>query len=503
MTGRWNKIVGTPARWIGRRLGVVAVVAFAFTLGLCLASGGDAHRPAGSGDSDAASAAPAARPAVWTCPMHAQIRKPGPGACPLCGMDLIEVEAASGDGEGESDGDRDERITLNDRAKTLARIRTEPVRAMGAGEGAGERELRLLGRIAYDESRVRTVTSWIGGRIDQLRVATTGRTISAQQTIARLYSPEIYAAHSDLIQARKHAERLAGPVDSADSTDSAGPGDSAGSVNGAARRAAEAALAAAEQRLRLLGVPERDIVNMRAADSPARHIWIRTPFAGTVIERLVNEGNYVEAGAPLYRVVDLSRVWVQLDAYETDLPMLALGNRVSLSVVGLPDRVFTGQVSFIDPVVDMGTRTVELRVEVSNKDRALRPGMFAEAVLHSEGASATRLVIPRTAPLFTGVRSLVYVEIADAERPTYEAREVLLGPRTGEFYPVLDGLAEGERVVVRGAFVIDADLQIRGGASMMSRDDDVVRERAADDDDGQYGGHHGEHHEGHAGGHND
>lgn len=490
MSERHKRFAARLVRAVARHLGVIAIVTVAFTLGLCLASGGDGARPVAPGQSYSASdsaSAGSATPAVWTCPMHAQIRKPAAGTCPLCGMDLTEIEVA--EQPTESSADQSERVALSSRAKTLARIRTAVVRSIG--ESDGERELRLLGRIAYDESRVRSVTAWIGGRIDRLRVAITGQTISAQQTIAKLYSPEVYAAQSDLIQAHKHVERLARREGGSD-------GDTDGKTDDYVVRAAAAALSAAQQRLRLLGVPERDIASMQAAETPARHIWIRTPFAGTVIERLVDQGNYVKAGAPLYRVADLSRLWVELEAYETDLPLLALGNRVSLSVVGLPDREFTGQVSFIDPVVDMGTRIVKLRVEVDNRDGALRPGMFAEAVLHSAGASAARLVVPRTAPLFTGVRSLVYVEIADAERPTYEAREVTLGPRIGEYYPVLDGLAEGERVVVRGAFVIDADLQIRGGGSMMTRDDDLTRSRVPQDHDGaQHDGaqHDGAHHE--------
>lgn len=439
--------VRTWGATLGRHLGALALVIMAFVLGLCLASGSDGHDSA-TPSGDAAEASP---PAQWTCPMHPQIRKSEPGDCPLCGMDLTRVEAATGDSDDSDDTQR-ARITLSPRAKILASIRTAEVKPV-AGVA---RELRLLGRIAYDETRIKSVTAWTKGRIDRLRVAATGRTIAAKEPIAKLYSPEIYAAQSDLIQAHRQVERLR-------------------TGSEPARQAAEAALGAAEQRLRLLGLPSAEIKAMRTAESPQRHIWIRSPFAGTVIERLVDEGNYIAAGAPLYRIADLSRVWVQLDAYETDLSLLRVGNRVSLSVVGLPERVFAGEVSFIDPVVDMGTRIVKLRVEVANPDGHLRPGMFAEAVLSSESEQSERLMIPDTAPLFTGVRSLVYVEIPDSERPTYEAREVTLGARAGSYYPVLHGLRAGEKVVVRGAFVIDADLQIRGGASMMTRDDDVTR----------------------------
>jgi Cu(I)/Ag(I) efflux system membrane fusion protein len=219
---------------------------------------------------------------------------------------------------------------------------------------------------------------------------------------------------------------------------------------------------------------------MERAEKPSERARIRTPFGGTVIERLATQGSYVETGTGLYRVADLSTLWVQLDAYESDLSVLKAGQEVRLRVEALPGEVFEGRVTFLDPVLDPKTRTARVRVEVKNRDRRLLPGMFVEASVQSGGARLTAheapLVIPATAPLFTGRRSVVYVELEDAEEPTYEARVVTLGPRMGELYPVLTGLEEGERVVVHGAFAIDADLQIRGGDSMMNlpADDDAA-----------------------------
>jgi Cu(I)/Ag(I) efflux system membrane fusion protein len=151
--------------------------------------------------------------------------------------------------------------------------------------------------------------------------------------------------------------------------------------------------------------------------------------------------------------------------------VLKLDQEVRLRVEALPGEVFKGRVTFVDPVLDQMTRTARVRIEVNNKDQRLRPGMFVEASVESgkagEGTEAP-LVIPATAPLFTGRRSVVYVELADTDRPTYEARVVTLGSRMGDLYPVLAGLEEAERVVIHGAFAIDADLQIRGGDSMMN-----------------------------------
>ncbi len=215
---------------------------------------------------------------------------------------------------------------------------------------------------------------------------------------------------------------------------------------------------------------------MEKADEPWTQINIRTRFGGTVIERMVDEGNYVQAGTGIYRVADLSRLWVQLDAYESDLPQLRVGQHVDLHVTAIPDEVFDGTIEFIDPVVHPTKRTARVRVEVKNEGE-LRPGMFVEAVVQGGRPAGEEppLVIPATAPLFSGRRSVVYVEVPNTDRPTYEAREVKLGPKAGDVYPVIAGLEYGERVVVHGAFAIDADLQIRGGESLMTRPDDESR----------------------------
>ena len=386
------------------------------------------------------------RTTIWTCSMDPQVRQNEPGQCPICGMDLIPVER---DEENEEDASR---VVLSERAKTLARIRTTEVQRLGSGRV----ERRLLGRVDYDETSLRTVTAWIGGRIERLQVSTTGERVKRGQVIATLYSPEVYNAHQDLIQARQQLERL---------LEGATPN---------ASRAAEAALGAARDRLRLLGVPGGEVRSMEKAGKPSERVRIRTPFGGTVIERLATQGSYVETGSGLYRVADLSTLWVQLDAYESDLPVLDAGQEVLVRVEALQGDVFKGRVTFVDPVLDPQTRTARVRIEVNNEDRRLRPGMFVEASVRGVGAERPEdapLVIPATAPLFTGRRSVVYVELPNTEAPTYEARVVNLGTRMGELYPVLSGISEGERVVIHGAFAIDADLQIQGGSSMMATDE--------------------------------
>jgi Cu(I)/Ag(I) efflux system membrane fusion protein len=410
--------------WMMMVLRVLAVVC-AFGLGLWMA--GDAPEPA------------SVEASVWTCAMHPSVQLPDPGACPSCGMDLIVARPAAASTD---------RVVLTERARALARLRTTLVRRQGDAAA----DLRLLGRVEPDETTRRNVTTWVGGRIDRLHVNVTGETVRPGQVVATLYSPEVYGAHQDLLAAKSQVARLS------DSPESA-------------QTAAVAALAAARERLRLLGVPEQELAAMETAERPTREVPIRTPFGGTVIERVATEGAYVDTGAPLYRIADLGRLWVQLDAYESDLPRLAVDQSVTLQVEALPGERFDGRVAFIDPTVDARRRTARVRVEVSNIDGRLRPGMFAEAVVATteSGDGGGPLVIPVSAPLFTGKRSVVYVEV---EGSAYVPRTVRLGPRLGDVYPVVAGLAEGESVVSRGAFAIDADLQIRGGASMMTLPDD-------------------------------
>ncbi|MBN2197408.1 MAG: efflux RND transporter periplasmic adaptor subunit [Polyangiaceae bacterium] len=437
-------------RWVAQLKGllrhwtIALAIGVAFGLGIWLSPGPAEDHPAN------AAAAEKGGATSWRCSMHPQIQLPEPGACPICGMDLITL--ASGFGDERSD----ERVSISENAAKLSGIRT--VKAYRA-ETTGE--LRLLGRLEYDETAVRTVTSWISGRLDRLYVSTLGASIGAGQIIAKVYSPEVYAAHQDLILARKQVARMSESLP-------------------VARGAADAAQGSARQRLKLLGLEEEEVTKMEQEDTPRQHVLIRSPFGGAVLEQMVHQGAYVSTGSPMYRVAALGRIWVQLDAYETDLARIDLGDVVTIEAASYPDERFEGKVTFIDPVLDPASRTAKVRIEVPNKKGRLRPGMFAEAVVHASGGdrqSQAPLVVPSTAVLLTGERAVVYVAVSDQERLTYEVREVRLGTRAGNVFPVVSGLREGEQVVVEGAFVLDAELQIRGGNSMMTMPDDLAREK--------------------------
>jgi Cu(I)/Ag(I) efflux system membrane fusion protein len=425
-------------KWIRYAAFALAVVA-AFWLGTSVVGEAESDTPTADGHEHG-------QAEVWTCSMHPQIRVDQAGQCPICGMDLIP---ATTDG-GRKPADTGKHLTLSPEAAALAQVqvtevqRTEP-----------RAELRLLGHVEYDETRLRTVTPWTAGRIDTLHVRVTGERVKKGQVVAKLYSPEVYAAMRDLVLALKQAEKLEGGL------------HGSGAL-------AKAAVESARERLRLLGVPSATLRKLEKTREAPTHVNVRSPFAGTVLERKVEEGNYVNTGTPLLSLADLSRVWVQIDAYESDLPFLRVDQEVLVEVESRPDEPVAGKITFIDPVVDRKQRTSRVRIEVDNPDGELRPGMFAAALVQGDAGTthASQLTIPASAVLFTGRRSVVYVQTPGAERQMYELRTVRLGPRAGESYPVLSGLSERERVVTKGAFLLDADLQLAGGRSMMTLADD-------------------------------
>lgn len=426
----------SPRGWrrLLRPVGIVAAVILAFFLGRWLEP---------SEPSEPSEPVASESPTLWTCAMHPQIRMPEPGKCPICGMQLVPMASDAVEHEHESPS-KGRTIALSSRAQALAELRVTPV-----VRTEPRVEIRLLGRVDYDETRLHMITPWTSGRIDELNVRVTGTKVRKGQVVASLYSPEVYTAMRDLLVAKDQARKLAKGLH--------GSADLATTV-----------LDSARERLRLLGVSNARIKQIERSGSAPKHVRITSAYSGTVLDRKVEEGDYVSTGTALYHVVDLSRVWVQIDAYESDLPHLRVGQLVTIEVASLPDQTFEGKVAFIDPVVDEKTRTTRVRVEIANEEGELRPGMFAQAVVDSElGYEQSHLVVPTTAVLFTGRRSVVYVAVPD-RAGTYELREVRLGPKAGPVYPVLAGLSEGERVVSSGAFVLDADLQLAGGRSMMT-----------------------------------
>ncbi len=379
---------------------------------------------------------------IWTCSMHPQIQLPEPGQCPICFMDLIQVKKKK---KGHRLSLR--QITFDDRARKLARVEVQPVI-----RGSAATTVRMVGKVDYDETRLATITSWVNGRIDKLFVDYTGSRVRAGQPMAEVYSPELLTAQAELIQAVAAFNR------------------SRASGNRIITKTARRTMEASREKLRLLGLNDDQIRAMEKQGRPTDHITLTAPLSGIVIRKEVNEGMYVKTGSRIYTVADLDRVWVILEAYESDLHAISLGQQVRFTVEAYPGRTFRGEVAYIDPLVNERTRTTRVRLDVDNRDGSLKPGMFVRAVAAGSGRQDSDppiLLIPASAPLITGKRALVYVQPPGRET-TYVGREVILGPRRGDYYQVKSGLAEGELVVTRGNFKIDSAIQIQAGPSLMN-----------------------------------
>lgn len=383
--------------------------------------------------------------AEWTCSMHPQVRQGGPGDCPICGMDLIPVEDEHGD---EADAERV--LTVSEAGMKLMEVETAPVHRMQVTV-----DVDMVGSVSHDESRVARIAAWVPGRIERLYADYLGYEVVPGAPLFDVYSPELVAAQEELVQSSS-------AYDSALGTD-----------NDRARETTLGVLKAARRKLALWGLSDGQIAEIERRGTAEPSLTILAPTGGTVVEKNVVEGAYVQTGQTILTVADLSRVWIELEAYESDLAWLSEGLPLRFTVEASPGVEFVGEISFIEPVVDPATRTVAVRAEVDNPGGLLRPDMFVRASVAAAATGdggAPPLVIPATAPLITGKRAVVYVRLENSARPTFEGREVTLGPRAGDYYIVKSGLMEGERVVVEGAFKIDSALQIRAEPSMMNPD---------------------------------
>jgi len=447
------------AWWSGIAGAAVAVAVLVFLIGQWTAPSGSA------GDASTDTAAPDAEPApeqVYTCPMHPSVRTTNPNdLCPICAMELVPLDEGDGD---DADGDVP-RLRVSERAAALMHVQTVPAR-----RAVAEREVRLYGRVTVDERLTETITAWAPGRIVGLHIDFTGQRIERDQPMVDLYSPELITAQQELLSALGARDRF-------------------GEDDQLLARTSHEDVDAARDRLRLLGVSASFIDELETTGEVHDTITINAPRSGIVTQRFASEGAYVSIGDPLYAIVDLSQVWVTFDAFETDLPWLREGQSATFETQAVPGETFEGIVTFIDPVLDDRTRTVRARLDVPNPDGRLRPGMFVQgtvrAVMNAEGQAQVGvdddrpLIIPVSAPLITGRRAVVYVQVPSDDRPTFEARNVHLGPRAGDTYIVFDGLEEGENVVVHGQFRIDSELQIRGRSSMMQPPSDESAEATA------------------------
>ena len=401
---------------------------------------------------------------LYTCGMHPQIIQDHPGNCPICHMTLVAVKkdtaskasAAPGTGGrkikyykstmmlGEvsqtprKDSMGMDMVPVYEGEEEGATINVDPVTVQKMGvrtatviKGPLRRAIRTVGTVEFNETALADVTTRFSGFIEKLYVDSTGKEVHKGEPLFDIYSPELYSAQNEYVLAL----------------------NSGGIMKASAR-----------QKLSLYDISQDQIAELERTRQPQRTLSVRAPIDGVVIEKMAVQGQRAEAGMKLYRLADLSIVWVQSQIYEQDLAYVKLGQEAEVSLSYLPDRKFGGRVTYIYPTVDEKTRTARVRMEFHNPGLFLKPGMFATVELHAELDSAA-LLVPDTAILRSGDTNTVFVALGNGK---FDPRTVTIGPRAeNDTYQVLSGLKEGERVVTSGQFLLDSESQLREAIQKM------------------------------------
>lgn len=422
---------------------------------------------------------------IHTCPMHPQIRQPGPGRCPICGMALVPATS--------SGADLDElAVRIEPAQRRLANIMTANVT-----EHPVSTTIRTIGAIQIDESRQSTIASYIDGRVERLFADYTGVDVEKGDHLAVVYSPQLYSAQVEYVESKRTLEK------------------SSGAALASVREAQTKLVANSRQRLVELGMTEEQLTELETSSEPKSRLTVFAPIGGTVIEKLAEEGKYISAGEPIYRIANLSTVWLMLELYPEDASRIRFGQVVEAELTSLPGQTLKGRVAFIDPRVDISNRTVGVRVEFNNEDGKLRPGDYAQASIeipigpkgsiYDQGlagkwispmhpqvirdepgdcpicgmklvptsrygyvdqpvAQPKSVTVPRSALLMAGEHSVVYVE---TEPGRFELRSVTLGPILKNEAIILGGLKPGEKVATSGNFLIDSQMQLAGKPSLI------------------------------------
>jgi Cu(I)/Ag(I) efflux system membrane fusion protein len=423
----------------------------------------------------------------YFCPMHPQVVRDAPGSCPICGMPLSRRE------KGESGGLP---------AGVLARVQLSPLRIAQGGVRTVEvsarplvREVPTAGFVEVDERREKRIAARVAGRVDGLSVDFTGMRVAEGDPLVSLYSPDLITAEEALLSSARALEAIG--------RGGAGPEEV---------ERAQRLLDASRDRLLLWGLTPEQVEAVRTSGKTGDHVDLRSPLAGTVLEKKVSVGKYVMEGEDLFRIADLTRVWVRARVFAADLALARVGAPVEAVADAFPGETFKGTVAFTDPVLDPATRTAGVRMDIVNPGGRLLPGMFVtarlrvpvadlepfasrktEAVKTADGDRWTCpmhpevvakepgkcpicsmalvkkesgpgetlpgsvLAVPEPSVIDTGTRRVVYRESSPG---VFDAVEVVLGPRAEGWYPVISGVAAGDRVVAAGAFLVDAETRL-------------------------------------------
>ena len=441
-----------------------------------------------TGDGSSGSAASGGATSQYICPMMCTPPQSEEGRCPVCAMELVAATSSSG-GDSHS-------VQISPAARRIANIQTADVELLPV-----TRTISAIGELSYDEGTLKTLSAYVDGRLDRLYADYTGVVVEAGDQLALVYSPRLYSGQVELLLAMKAHQNT--------------PPTQLSRVQLSNQDLFESA----RQRLIELGMTEQQIENLQASGEPSNRIHLHAPISGTVIKKFAVEGQYVKEGEPIYQLADLSTVWLMLELFPEDAAAIRYGQRVEANVQSLPGETFVGRVAFVSPSVDPTTRTVGVRVVIPNSDGRLRIGDYSRATIdiplnqigsqqgpvfdpelankwisprhphvisddpgpcpicgmelvpatdfgYVDAAADNRgaLVVPRDAILTTGRDSVIYVE---TEPGRFEIRRVVVGPNARDKTVILSGLEEGDKVAIRGNFLIDSQMQLAGNPSLI------------------------------------
>lgn len=368
---------------------------------------------------------------IWTCSMHPSVRQNEPGDCPICGMDLIPVSEA----EGEGDVLSEDAISMSATAMKLAQVSTSKVERK-----AVEKDIRLTAKIQEDERSNYAQTAHFPGRVEDLRVNYVGEYVQKGQVVAFLYSPELLTAQEELLQAYQDKDNQ------------------------------PQLFAASKEKLKNWKLTDAQIESIIASGKPKEQFELRADYSGYVTEKKVKEGEYVKLGQSLFDLNNLSSVWVLFDVYERDIPFVKLGSEVNFTISSFPNEEFSGKINFIDPSLNPQSRVAKARAEIQNVEGKLKPEMLVKGNIQFKNDSELAVVVPKSAVMWTGKKSVVYVQEDTEKGVSFVMRSVELGLPLNDAFVIEKGLEEGEEIAVQGVFSIDAAAQLSGKTSMMSAD---------------------------------